>query len=206
MTVPSKPPGPASLDVVYKLGGSLLEWADLPARLDRVLTRESPHTRTAIVVGGGAAADAVRRWDMAHRLEATSAHGLAIAAMDFNARLVRELLRRLECDVVTRPHELRTGGILIPEMDAELDRAGSDVPHPSWDITSDSLAAWLAQRLGAKRVVLLKSTDPPGDCRLSTATVRQVIDPCFTQLSAGLEVEWINLRGGAVPTAVRLVP
>ena len=205
MTVPPQSSGSPCVDVLYKLGGSLLEWPELPATLDRVLKRESPHTPMAIVVGGGAAADIVRRWDEVHRLEPSSAHGLAIAAMDFNARLIRELLRRQGREVVTRPDELRTGAILIPDLETELDRGGRDIPPASWEITSDSLSVWLARRLRAKRIVLLKSTDPPEDRSLATATERDLIDPCFAKSALGLDVEWINLRGGITPPAIRLL-
>ena len=191
-------------DVLFKLGGSLLEWSGLPESLEGILANCDPRP-VAIVVGGGAAADAVRRWDGTYQLSTALAHELAIAAMDLNARMVRELLRRQGRAVVTRPDDLRTGATLIPDLEAELLRAVDGAPSPSWDVTSDSLAAWLARRLGAGQIVLLKSIDPPEDRRLTTAMDRRLVDPRFAEFVAGLQVSWINLRGGANQPIIPLV-
>jgi aspartokinase-like uncharacterized kinase len=195
-----------SVGVVYKLGGSLLEWAGLADALDRVLEHEIPGRSVALVGGGGTSADAVLRWDEAHELGAACAHQLAIAAMDFNARMIRELLQKRGRAFVTQAEDLRPGAILIPDMEDELRLAGNEVPGPSWEVTSDSLAAWLARRLGATRIVLLKSTDPPEDRRLATATARQLVDSRFAESVRGLEVEWINLRGSTILPVIKLVP
>ena len=37
-------------------------------------------------------------------------------------------------------------------------READPLPH-SWDVTSDSIAAWVASRIGARRLILIK---PPG--------------------------------------------
>lgn len=64
---------------------------------------------------------------------------------------------------------------------------------PTWDLTSDSLAAWLAGRIGARRLLLIKSAPteeplPP----LSDLFKTGLVDPCFQRFTGqtGLEV-WI---------------
>src|SRR5262249_26282928 len=58
-------------------------------------------------------------------------------------------------------------------------RAADPLP-PSWNVTSDSLAAWIAARGGARRVLLLK----PAGVRAS----RDAVDPCLaTVLPDGVE-------------------
>jgi hypothetical protein len=47
--------------------------------------------------------------------------------------------------------------------------AADPLPH-SWDVTSDSIAAWVAGELGAARLLLIK---PPG------AQGRDLVDPLF---------------------------
>lgn len=180
---------PATL---FKLGGSLLETPDLAARLTALLHEALATCRPILVVGGGSAADIVRRWEPVHALSDAASHELAIAAMDFNARLLRTLLSRAGLPVVSDPREHRAGAILIPDMLTELHRARPDVPPETWDITSDSLAAWLARRLGAARLVLLKSVDAPGD--LAAATTQGTVDPLLVSYATGLSVSWINLR------------
>jgi dihydroneopterin aldolase len=63
--------------------------------------------------------------------------------------------------------------------------AASDVPE-SWDVTSDSLAAWLAGTLGAARLLLVKSRDvePPVTARdLADAGVVDPLFPLYAQRS-----------------------
>jgi hypothetical protein len=56
----------------------------------------------------------------------------------------------------------------------------------SWDVTSDSLAAWLASRLDADRLVLVKSAPPPPlpltPARLAAAGL---VDAAFPAYCAG---------------------
>ena len=87
--------------VVYKLGGSLLTLSDLDRRVTSLLQQSVPlapqsaigrSLDRAILVGGGQAADVVRTWDRRHKLGPERSHELALAAMGFNARLVRSLV------------------------------------------------------------------------------------------------------------------
>ena len=60
----------------------------------------------------------------------------------------------------------------------------ADVPA-SWDVTSDSLAAWLAGQLGARRLVLMKqvvlSRDPVSADDLAA---RGIVDKAFPRFLA----------------------
>ena len=58
-------------------------------------------------------------------------------------------------------------------------RAAKDIPW-SWEVTSDSLAAWLAGRIGAQRVLLIKHVEPPaGRLRAAALVADEIIDPAF---------------------------
>lgn len=55
----------------------------------------------------------------------------------------------------------------------------------SWDITSDSLAAWLAGRLAADRLLLVKSVALAGDdIAAATLARRGIVDPAFPAYAA----------------------
>src|SRR5213594_3784187 len=57
-------------------------------------------------------------------------------------------------------------------------RAADPLPH-SWEVTSDSIAAWLAGQLHARRVVLIKP---------APADTRTLVDPSFLRtLPHGVE-------------------
>ena len=51
-------------------------------------------------------------------------------------------------------------------------RDADPLPH-TWDVTSDSIAAWIAGTIGAERLVVIK---PPG------ASTRDVVDEYFHQV------------------------
>src|SRR5258708_14322830 len=55
----------------------------------------------------------------------------------------------------------------------------SDIP-PSWDVTSDSLAAWLAGKIGAERLVLVKQVEPAhGTAPAADLAERHILDTAF---------------------------
>lgn len=85
--------------VLYKVGGSLLNWAEFPGCLRAVLQRqvdEQSAERPVLLVGGGTAADVVRSWDRCFQLGEEAAHQLALTSMELTARLVSELLPETE--------------------------------------------------------------------------------------------------------------
>lgn len=195
-----------SAPVVLKLGGSLLDVPDLDRRLNDVLHRYAP-SPLLLLVGGGRAADLVRDWDRRHELGDDTAHRLALDAMSLNSRLVAalipqsELVRRPEaCEAVWNSNRLPIidPATFIPALEA----SAGEVPH-TWDVTSDSLSAWIAERVSADRLVLLKSLDCP-DRGIEMGS--GLVDREFPSLIGGLRrIEWINLRSAvADPRPFRL--
>ena len=171
---------------VYKLGGSLFGLPDLRDRLRHVLSAEP---RALVVAGGGAAADAVRDWDRVHALGEAAAHRAACESLGVSARFVASLLG---AELVAARGEARAAWVRGPVcvldvprfLEVEEPRDPRPPPH-DWGTTSDTLAAWVAARWPADRLVLLKSCDErPG-----------AVDRHFAGYSAGLDVRWVNLRG-----------
>jgi dihydroneopterin aldolase len=73
---------------------------------------------------------------------------------------------------------LRAGGVPV-WFPARIVRSAKDIPW-SWDVTSDSLAAWLAGRLGAKHVLLVKHAEvPDGPLRAEDLVADGIVDPAF---------------------------
>jgi len=73
---------------------------------------------------------------------------------------------------------LRSGGVPVWSP-AQMIRGEKDIPW-CWDVSSDSLAAWLAGRLGAKRVVLVKHADvATGPLRAEDLVAGGILDPAF---------------------------
>jgi hypothetical protein len=69
-------------------------------------------------------------------------------------------------------------------------------------VTSDSIAARVALVTRARRLILLKSTDIPGNLNWADAGRQGLVDPYFSDIvnaalgrdPQGLEVQWINFR------------
>ncbi|HEX6841110.1 MAG TPA: hypothetical protein VF113_06270, partial [Stellaceae bacterium] len=144
---------------IVKLGGSLAAAGTLPTWLDVILTQGGG--RAVIVPGGGEFADGVRAAQKRLRFSDRTAHRMALLAMQQYGLLLQELAPALRpcADAAQIAAALAAGGtaLWLPSAMVEADATISE----SWDVTSDSLAAWLARRLGATRLVLVKSAPAP---------------------------------------------
>jgi aspartokinase-like uncharacterized kinase len=160
----------ASIETVVKLGGGVLAHReDFEAALTSVAAAGRIH-RLLVVPGGGPFADTVRDVDRRLGLPDSAAHWMAVLAMDQYAYLIAA--RLLGAVVVTEPRQVaaalstRQVPVLAPSRWLQT---ADPLPH-TWSVTSDSIAAWVAGRVGARRLVLIK---PPG------ATVNSVVDSYF---------------------------
>lgn len=165
---------------VVKLGGSLLEASALPACLDAV-ERFGGHT--LIVPGGGLFAEQVRIAQRLWRFDDVAAHRMAILAM----RQMALLFNSLKPDFVLFDTLAELGGlprvaIWSPRPD-ELDDAGIAA---GWDVTSDSLAAWLAGQANADALLLVKSAAIDTDATLAELQQQGIVDAAFNRFAAPL--------------------
>ena len=140
---------------VIKVGGSL---GARPARLRRLMGTLATAARRhwlVVVPGGGGFADEVRRADRRFALGDSAAHWMAILAMDQYGYLLARLAPGAA--LVRSRRELAPGRLNVLAPSAWL--LGADpLPH-SWDVTSDSIAAWIARALRARRLMLVKHVD-----------------------------------------------
>ena len=199
--------------VIYKLGGSLLTLNDLDRRLALLFKRQLPLPERsadrpldrAVLVGGGCVADVVRTWDRTYHLGSERSHDLALAAMAFNAQFVNAVLPNSV--LVAKRSSLRKacaqGAIAVLDPRAVLDEAEKRSAHllpRSWDVTSDSIAAFLSIAWRAAALVLVKSRLRPAG-QSAAAARRGLVDKYFPELSARIPVvAWANLR--AKPIAI----
>ncbi len=148
-----------TVDLVVKVGGSLLAFGEqFQPVLDAI--GAAAMTRTLLVVpGGGPFADTVRDVDKRFGLGDDAAHWMAALAMDQYAHLVATRLVRGVVVVGTREMSVALDAQRVPVLaPSRWLREADPLPH-SWDVTSDSIAAWVAGQVGAKSLVLVK---PPG--------------------------------------------
>lgn len=198
---------------VVKLGGSLIDSPYLRGWLELLSARGGG--RVVIVPGGGPFADAVRAAQARWHFDDAAAHQMALLAMDLYGRLLLSLSRKLQPGAsipelrqallservpVWLPARMLTGNAGEPGAGATAPAAesagsGDSGVLQSWDMTSDSLALWLAGRLRAKRVVLVKRPAPDLAAISAQECVRRgVVDVAFPSLLSrwSVEARWVG--------------
>ncbi|MEZ0317815.1 MAG: uridylate kinase [Methylophilaceae bacterium] len=143
---------------VVKLGGSLLGTPELKQWLE-VFTRHGDG-KVVIVPGGGIFADAVRESQKLTDISDLVAHKMAVMAMDQFGVMMTGLNPGLvtaasELEIAERGWQHRA----IVWLPSNMVCADDAIPA-SWQVTSDSLAAWLAAKLNAEHLILVKQKRP----------------------------------------------
>src|SRR5688572_19730316 len=170
---PSPVPGAHPLvDIAIKVGGGLLAHAAYFEGVLAAISDAADERRLLIVPGGGPFADTVREVDRQFALSDDAAHWMAVLAMDQHAHLITSRLARgaLVRDPGETAATLNAGGLPVLAPFQWL-RDADPLPH-TWDVTSDSIAAWVAGAVGARRLILIK---PPG------VSARDSVDEHFDQ-------------------------
>jgi aspartokinase-like uncharacterized kinase len=188
---------------VVKLGGSLTGSPELSPWL--ACLAEHGGGRIAVVPGGGPFADAVRQVQQHWKFPDPSAHRMACLAMDQYGWMLMGLEPRFR--PASDLSEIRAR-LMAKEVPVWLPGPTMgdhpDIPQ-SWDITSDSLAAWLARRLGARYLVLVKSISPPaGEVSVEELCRRGVVDSAFHGFLAGVDfkIVWLGREDHGVFTRI----
>ena len=167
---------------VVKLGGSTAQTAELGGWIAALTGSSLP---LVVVPGGGPFADKVREAQRDIGFSGRAAHAMAILAMDQFGHVILD----------------RNGGYAPASSPAEIERVleGGKIPvwlpsmitstapdiEASWDVTSDSLAAWLAGKLGAEALLLVKqSGDFSSRDTVESLTARGIVDPCLGRMLA----------------------
>ena len=164
---------------IVKLGGSL---HDAPVLRDRLaeLAEVSGPPRVA-VPGGGPFADSVRALQPKLGIDDGAAHRMAILAMQQFGLMLHALEPRLALAETDAELQSAHAAVWLP-----WHLAGHDPTIPGrWEVTSDSLACWLAIRLSAARLTLVKSAEiarlPPEPVLWARAGI---VDPAFPDFAA----------------------
>ncbi|HEX4600308.1 MAG TPA: hypothetical protein VH116_02850 [Gemmatimonadales bacterium] len=164
---------------VVKVGGGLLGKAGAFDLVIEALTAFRPGRRLVVVPGGGPFADAVRQMFRRVKIGEDAAHWMAVLGMDQYAHALAA--RAPGAVLVEQPEEIGpalAAGALPVLAPYRWLKAADPLPH-GWDITSDSIAAWVAGALGARRIVLIKP---------AAGKESALVDPAFLRtLPPGVE-------------------
>jgi aspartokinase-like uncharacterized kinase len=196
---------------IVKLGGS---HATGPHLKDWLTAIAAEAGSIAIVPGGGPFADAVRTAQVSMGFDDPAAHTMAMMAMAQFGCALQSLnpAFRLAASRSAILRALKDGK--VPVWSPEPMARAAELPE-TWELTSDSLAAWLTRALGARCLLLVKHG------RFETETIdahdlvaRGVVDPLFPRyLKESGARAWLasptdsarltdGLRGGVFPEIV----
>nr|WP_292760696.1 delta 1-pyrroline-5-carboxylate synthetase [Methanobrevibacter sp.] len=137
-----------SIKQVVKIGGSLFpNYAiDLAKKLE--------NTNSLIVLGGGEFANLIRKYDSEINFSQETNHWTAIDCMDIIAKLVNDKVESTKLaysidDAIAISNEGFTPIFVVSKFLRE-----DDPFECSWDVTSDSIAAYISHRLNANLLIV----------------------------------------------------
>lgn len=189
----------SSCVTIVKLGGSLAHTPQFPAWLEALAAWGGP---LVLVPGGGAFADCVRAAQGTMRFNDAAAHRMALMAMgQFGIALAAysaSFTLAASCDELDRALSAGEIPVWLPE---KMVLGALDVPA-CWEVTSDSLAAWLAWTYRARRLLLVKASDLAAPGSLRDLAADKIVDPLFPRFAAQAQAEvWLagpaSLAGAA---------
>jgi hypothetical protein len=163
---------------VVKLGGSLEKSGGLGGWPELLAAHGGG--RVVIVPGGGRHADFVRAAQERWRFPDVTAHRMALLAMEqfADALVAREPALVPATDPAGMKALLAAGRVPV-WMPYPLAAFDDSLPC-GWEVTSDSLAVWLAGKLGAELVALVKAApDPRPACSAEGLARSGIVDAAF---------------------------
>ena len=179
--------------IIVKLGGSLARERQFARWIEAIRNCKSG---AIIVPGGGPFADCVREAQRTMRFSDAAAHRMALIAMEQYAIACASSFPDMLLMSEEAQLRLIGKGRTAFWLPSRMALGADDLPE-SWQVTSDSLAAWLALQLDAPGLVVIKSVDAKTDPISADALVeREIVDPLFARFAARTDAE-IRLAGPA---------
>jgi aspartokinase-like uncharacterized kinase len=146
------------MEAVLKVGGSLAEDPASLAKLCRKLSALAEVHRIAVVPGGGEFADTARKIDKTYKLSDVVAHKMAILAMDQYGFLLSDITPKSYVSHSLEEIINSVKGTLPILLPSKLMFHEDPLEH-SWNVTSDTIAAYVAQLLDAEKLILVTDMD-----------------------------------------------
>ena len=159
---------------VVKLGGSLFESTQESffACLAHIAKQTTP---TIVICGGGKFADCVRYAQSQWHFSDVCAHEMAILSMQQMAMMNQNLFPvfALLNSVYAMPYPS------LAIWSPSIEELNSDSVPASWEITSDSLAAWLANKVQATQLFVVKACEVDTNITLDELVQKGIVDVQF---------------------------
>jgi aspartokinase-like uncharacterized kinase len=179
--------------LIVKIGGSLAENDRIGGALD-IIARAS--RRLVVVPGGGVFAETVRSAQADYQFSDEAAHRMAILAMHQTAELLIDMQPRLMgADSVATMRAIWRKGKLPVWLPHKMCDGDNEIPA-NWSITSDGLAARLAERMRCSHVVLVKSCNVPEGASAFDLAREGIVDAIFAAIATRAALDWVVIGPG----------
>jgi len=168
---------------VIKLGGSLLSSGSLKEWLSIIV--EHGAGKVVIVPGGGIFVDQVRDAQQKLKFDDKAAHQMALLAMEQYAHLLQSYAPDLSLsdsiEEIEKAISLNQVPVWLP---FKMINPCQDVSI-NWNLTSDSLAIWLADKLNVEHTMLVKSVSASntdyGNAKARQLSESEMVDKDFPE-------------------------
>ncbi len=178
---------------VIKLGGSLIN--DESALHQCLQSIELFHSEKVIIVpGGGVFADQVRLMQKQWKFDDVIAHQMAILAMKQMALLINSIKPTFVLADTVSAIKLALMNCAVVIWSPDVEELDYHNIRPSWDVTSDSLAAWLAGQLSVTELIIVKSAEVPIKENIPEMQEAGLLDQAFVEFtqSSSYKISIIN--------------
>lgn len=133
---------------VVKIGGSLFPDYAI------TLAKKLENTQSLIILGGGEFANLIRKYDGDNQFSSEVTHNTAIECMGILSKLVDDKVNSTKLAFTLKEAEDISNDGLTPIFIVSNFLEKEDPFESSWDVTSDSIAAYVAHSLNAKLLIV----------------------------------------------------
>jgi aspartokinase-like uncharacterized kinase len=145
---------------IFKIGGKILENSkNIESTISQLtqLYEENILQKILLIPGGGSYANFIRTVDEELKLGDGLAHWMAVYSMNYNGIELNRKYPKLECIEELKPFQdaQKMFCIFLPY---NYLRNHDTLPH-SWDVTSDSIALYVANELNLNQCFLIKDVE-----------------------------------------------
>ncbi len=164
---------------VIKVGGSLMTNIAALTNCLNAIKENNCKERMVIVPGGGIFADQVRKVQLQWHFDDQTAHYMALLAMQQMALLFNSINSTFKIaeNVSAIQQAWHEHSIVI--WSPSIRQLHTSSVTENWDVSSDSLAAWLASQLNAQELILVKSADIPISYDIQALQKQGILDKAF---------------------------
>lgn len=183
--------------IVVKVGGSLLLWKDLRKAMHRWLEVEK-RSHAVFIAGGGPLADCIREADQIHQMGEEPCHDLCVELLGVTSRLLAQISGLPVTSDFKRVSQRATSPPVVFDPAPFLKTGEPGLPGAlprNWSVTTDSIAARIAQLVQADELVLLKSATAPAGHSLEQLAEAGFVDNHFPLIAPTVaKYRFVNLR------------